>query len=301
MHFSNPRLNSALQAWRAGGDPAERACADNIWFEERVSSARSRHLEAIAPDTPSPASLAAWQTDYCRTHVETNNPDIFRDDLAPARLVPGLLDTHQRIARLERVPATLLNEAGLTFDALTRAFDGGDHAVLDVFLQRWNALRDGRPAFAAWKDELIDDLRFADWADRVRDRLGLAHHDPGPADPIPVILMEYDVASVLHAAGSHGVRVAFVSPTVVDSPPWPWFFPSPAGLAYGRTVNLGGGAPILAAEFLHVGMTYTRNHIARVGEIRRKVGPVDMRSLRNRHLAALRAAAHRPDFGEDMP
>jgi hypothetical protein len=300
MHFSNPQRESALRAWRADISATERASADNIWFEERVSPARCRHFEALAPDTPSPASLAAWQGEYCATHVQTDDPDTFRDSLDPARLVPGLLDTHQRIARLERVPATLLNEAGLTFDDLTRAFALGTHAVLDVFLDRWNARRDGRPAFAAWKDELIDDLRHPDWADRVRDRLGLAHHDPGPARPIQVILMEYDVASVLHAATSRGVKDAFVSPTVVDSPPWPWFFPSPAGLAYGRTMNLGAGAPNFVAEFLHVGMTYTRGHIAKIGEITRPVGSVDMPSLRNRHLAALRAAARRPDFGEDM-
>lgn len=301
MRFSNPRRNSALHEWRDDASPTKRAEADNIWFEERVSTTRWRHFEAVAPDTPSAASLAAWQEDYCNTYVQTDNPDTFREALDPARLVPGMLDTHQRIVRLERVPATPLNLAGLTFDGLTRAFAQGNHAVLDVFLQGWNAQRDGRPAFAAWKDELIDDLRFPDWADRLRDRLGLAHHDPSSMAPIPVILMEYDVTSVLRAAAGHGVRDAFVSPTVVDSPPWPWFFPSPTGLAYGRSMNLGADPPHLVAEFLHVGMTYTRNHIARMGEIRRPVGPTNLRSLRNRHLAAVRTAAHQPDFGEDMP
>ena len=301
MQFSNPRRQSALHAWRGNPAPDQRAKADNIWFEECVSAARWRHFEVIAPDTSSPADLAAWQTDYCATNVQTDNPDTFRDDLDPARLVSGSLDTYQRIARLEIVRATVLNEAGLSFGDLSRAFDAGDHAVLDVFLRGWNAKRDGRPAFAAWKDELIDDLSAPDWADRVRDRLGLAHHNPAPARPIPVILMEYDVASVLHAAASRGVRDAFVCPTVVDSAPWPWFFPSPNGLAYGRTMNLGAGTASLLAEFLHVGMTYTRDHIARLGEITRPVGPVELRGLRNRHLAALRAAARRPDFGEDMP
>src|ERR1700679_917698 len=113
MHFSNPQRESALRAWRADISSTQRASADNIWFEERVSAARCRHFEAIAPDTPSPASLAAWQKDYCATHVETDDPATFRDSLVPARLVPGLLDTHQRIARLEHVPATTLREAGL--------------------------------------------------------------------------------------------------------------------------------------------------------------------------------------------
>ena len=301
MHFSNMQRESALRDWRADSDPTQRAVADNIWFEERVSNARLRHFEAIAPDTPSPTALVAWQTDYCATYVQTDNPDTFRADLDPARLVPGSLDTHQRIARLESVPSTLLNEAGLTFDDLTRAFVQGNHAVLDVFLRLWNARRDGRPAFAAWRDELIGDLSFPDWADRVRDRLGLAHYDPAAAGPISVILMEYDVAGVLHAAASRGVRDPFVCPTVIDSPPWPWFFPSPAGLAYGRTMNLGAGTLDLIAEFLHIGMTYTHNNIARLGEITRPLGAVNMRALRNHHLAAVRAAARQPDFGEVMP
>jgi hypothetical protein len=301
MQFSNPQRELALHAWRGDPAPHQRASADNVTFEECISPARWQRFEAIAPDTPSPAALARWQTDYCATYVQTDNPDSFRDDLDPARLVPGSLDTHQRIARLERVPAVVLNEAGLSFEDLRRAFHARDAAVLDAVLQLWNARRDGRPAFAAWKDELIDDLRVLDWADRVRDRLGLAHHNPDPARPIPVILMEYDVASVLRAAASQGTRHAFVCPTVVDSPPWPWFFPSPAGLAYGRTMNIGTGSPILAAEFLHVRMTYTRDHIARLGEITRPVAPEDLRGLRNRHLAALRTAARRPDFGEDMP
>lgn len=300
MLFNDVNRNAVLDTWRADSAPCERAKADNIYFEERVSPARLRHFEALAPDTPSPASLETWQTEYCTTYVQTDEPDTFRGNLDPSPLVPGLLDLDQRIARLERVPATLLAEVELTFEQLIRGFNEDNHAVLDVFLQRWNARRDGRPAFAAWKDELTDDLRLPDWADRIRDRLGLAHHDPGPSGPVPVMLMEYDVASVLRAAANHGVRNAFVSPTVIDSLPSPWFFPSPTGLAYGRTMNLGSGTPLLLAELLHVRMTYTRNHIGRLGEIERKVGPVDMRGLRNHHLAALRHAAHRPDFGEDM-
>ena len=300
MHFADPRRKSVLDLWRADTSPSECAMGDNVWFEERVSPARWRHFEALAPDLPSPESLAAWQKDYCATYVRNDNPDTFRADLDPARLVPGLLDTHQRIIRLESIPSASLNEAGLTFGGLTRAFTGGDDAVLDVFLQNWNARRDGRPAFAAWKDELRAELQHADWADRIRDRLGLAHYDPGP-NPIPVMLVEYDVASVVGAASRGGVRDAFACPTVIDSQPSPWFFPSPAGLAYGRTVNLRSGAPSLLAEFLHLRITYTRAHIARLGEIRRPVdNAVDMRDMRNRHLATLRTESHRPDFGEDM-
>ena len=171
MLFSNPIRTEALHAWRAMPAQDERAKADNIFFEQRVSSARLQHFENLAPNTPSPTSLAAWQISYCKTHVETDTPDTFRADLEPAHL--GLLDTDQRIVRLVSVGAATLNEAGLTFAELLRSSEDRDHAVLDVFMQRWNAKRDARPAFAAWKDELIGELHFPDWADRMRDRLGL--------------------------------------------------------------------------------------------------------------------------------
>ena len=300
MLFNNETRTTALHAWRALPSHERRAEGDNILFEERVSPARLQRFESVAPDTPSPTSLRQWQKDYCETYVEKDDPDTFRDDLAPARLVPGLVDADQRIVRLEKVSIAALNEAGRTFDELVRAHDARDDAVLDVFLRGWNARRDGRPAFAAWKDELIGDLRFPDWADRLRDRLGMAHHDPTPANPIPVILMEYCAADVLRAAARIGVRHAFVSPTVLDSPPWRWFFPSPAGLPSGRTMNLGAGSPGLLAEFLHVGMKYTRDHIAKLGHIVRPVPAIGMRDLRNRHLAWVRAASGRPDFGEEM-
>ncbi len=300
MRFTDTDLQSELQRWRLGSTLDQRAMADNMWFEERVSAARLAHFEAIVR-APSPlAPLSERQEAYWKEYVKSDQPDTFQTALAPARLVPGLLDTTQRIVRLETIRPTVLAGVGMTFDDLRNAHATGNAPVLDVFLNQWNRDRDGRPAFAAWKDEIRGHLLFADWADQMRDRFGLAHYNPSP-DPIPVILMEYTVADVLLAADRLGFDHAIVSPTVLDGGPWPWFFPSPPGLAYGRTMPLPPSAHGLMTEILHVKMTYHRDHIAKFGAISRAVAPIEMRVLRNQHLAALRSAAMRPDFGEEMP
>jgi hypothetical protein len=300
MRFADPGLQTELQMWRSGSTLDERAMADNIWFEERVSAPRLAHFETIVCTPSTRGSLASRQRAYWENYVKSDQPDTFLTALSPARLVPGLLDTTQRIVRMETIRPTVLPTVGMTVDDLRDAHETGNAAVLDVFLDQWNQDRDGRPAFAAWKDEVREHVLCPDWADQMRDRFGLAHYNPSP-DPIPVLLMEYPVADVLLAAERGGFEHAIVSPTVLDGGPWPWFFPSPVGLAYGRTMPLPPDRHRLMAEMLHVRMAYHRGHIARFGAIRRPLPPIDMRVLRNEHLAALQLEARRPDFGEEMP
>ncbi len=297
MRFTGTERDDAHRIWRAVGPEHERAAADNVWFEERVSADRWNRFELLAPGIESPEALARWQTDYCRTYVHNDDPDTFRAALAPARLTTGLLDTDQRIVRLEKVDSTVLGEAGLSFDELLTAHQRHDTAVQEIFLRRWNDRRDGRPSFGAWKDEMLDELLDPNWADAFRDRLGLAHYNPGPRAPIPVILMEYNVATVLTAAMA---RAGIVIPTVLDSPPWPWFFPSPNNLDYGRCMDLSEHDQRLRTELLHVPVTYRHDHIARIGTIARPVVMVPLRDRRNRHLATVRTAAGQPEFGEEM-
>ncbi len=61
-----------------------------------------------------------------------------------------------------------------------------NRTVIDKFLLTWDGKRDARPAFAAFRPELADDLAAADWPHRLRDRLGLAHYGAGDE---PVALM----------------------------------------------------------------------------------------------------------------
>jgi hypothetical protein len=165
-----------------------------------------------------------------------------------------------------------------------------------------NDARDDRPSFAAWKDQVLDEIAAPDWPDQLRDRLGLAHYDPADG-PIPVALMQYTVRDVTIEAGRLGLPHAFTAPTVLDTGPWPWFFPAPRELDYGRAMPLVpyGDDNALLAEMLHIRLTYRRDHIVKLGEIRRRTGAPDLKELRNHHLVALQLAADRYDFGEEIP
>ncbi|MBC7951727.1 MAG: hypothetical protein H7Z12_07930 [Rhodospirillaceae bacterium] len=158
-------------------------------------------------------------------------------------------------------------------------------------------MRDFRPAFAASKDELKSELAKPDWANLLRDRLGLAHY-PGPHD---VALMEYSAAEV-KAAASSWTACPFTAPTVLDSGAWAYFYPSPIGLPCGRAMPLFEVADDsqLLAEILHFRIPYRREHLAALGRIDRPPPACDIRLLRNHHLMAVRIAADDYAFGEEI-
>ncbi len=304
MRFSDPRLQTALDAWRRHDDILERARADNTSFEERVSDARLARFEAMSADPDAPGDLDLQHVWYWKNHVRSGVPvsDTFASHLEPATLGPGPLEPFQPIVRIERLNAPL-QDAGLTFDELRRALnDPQPSATVDMFLRVWNDGRDDRPAFAAWKDQVLEEVEADDWADRLRDRLGLAHYDPSERH-IPVALMEYTVDDVTKEAARRGLTRAFTAPTVLDCEPWPYFFPAPKELAYGRAMPLYqlDDERQLLAEMLHTRLTYQRHHLIRVGEIKRRPGASDLKDLRNHHLLLLRFAAERLEFGEEMP
>ena len=115
--------------------------------------------------------------------------------------------------------------------------------------------------------------------------------------------MEYSVREVIAEASSQGCTQPFAAPTVLDCGPWPWFFPAPKELAYGRAMPLTpmGSDDQLLAEMLHFRLTYRRAHIVKLGLIRRPLGEPNLKELRNHHLLALQLASDRYDFGEEMP
>jgi hypothetical protein len=304
MRFNDAQLQDALVKWRALVGVKERSSADNIWFEQRVSAARQTAFEAETMGAADAASLRRAQADYWSEFVRVDASDIphtFEATLAPADLGP--IDETQKIVRIEGL-ARALDKHDMTFERLREAFTKNETSIIDGFLATWNTsnIRDGRPAFAAFKDEVIDDLSKPDWPSRLRDRLGLAHFDCA-AGPIPIALMEYSVTEVKAATASFAGMPAFTAPTVFDSGPWPFFFPAPPELPCGRTMALYEVADDndLLAEILHFRMAYKREHIVRVEEIRTPPAAYDLKGLRNHHLFALHVAAGRDDFGEEIP
>jgi hypothetical protein len=99
---------------------------------------------------------------------------------------------------------------------------------------------------------------------------------------MPIALMEYSVAEVRTAATAFAVASAFTAPTVLDSGPWPYFFPAPPELCCGRTMALYEvqDDKELLAEILHFRMAYKREHLVRLDEIQTPPNAFDLRGLR---------------------
>jgi hypothetical protein len=300
MDFSTPSLARALQHWRQSSAAASRAEADNFVFEERVGAARQSFFEDYAEEADTGLALRRRHADYYQEHVTVIGvPHTFQRALLPAEL--ARTDEHQNVVRIEALQRPL-EALGWSLSELRSAFDQKNHATLDKFCAVWDTIRDSRPSFGAFEAELFDEIAAENWPCRLRDRLGLAHYDARGA-PVAVALMKYSVGEVLAALEDSEGACAFTVPTVLDSGPWPYFFPAPAKLPYGRAMPL---APIesedlLLAEILHCRLSYKRHHLAAIGEIVTPLGDLDVRELRNHHLTALRLAADDEAFGEEMP
>lgn len=115
---------------------------------------------------------------------------------------------------------------------------------LDAALQVWNESIDSRPTFAAFWEairELWEPTDQPDWADQLRDWLGLAHLSPDLRGlrEIDVIAFRYPVSAVpkLIGTATPGASRPLVTPTVLDGLFSHAFCPSPKGQRTGHTVR----------------------------------------------------------------
>ena len=156
-------------------------------------------------------------------------------------------------------------EAGTTLDPFKEA-------RLEKWLRNVNSGSDRRPAFVAPFAEVEDILTQPDWANRLRDALGLGHIKPWAGNPMIVVLMQYNLVRVHN---SHIGKPAWAaSPTVLDDVPGqmpnPCFFPAPKKASadgYGYTVDLTIPWNAFRKEFLHSHIAYTLADIRRIGEV----------------------------------
>jgi hypothetical protein len=170
VRFSDPGLQAALVAWRLDPEVRERASVDNVWFEERVSAERLAAFEAEAAGAVTPEELRRRHIDYWKTFVVVSEdiPHGFRAEFVPADLGSSIIDEYQRIVRVEALWRPL-SKWGLPFETLVAAFDRKDDGVLRGFLDQWNtsSVRDHRPVFAAWRDEVLGEIGADDWPERL--------------------------------------------------------------------------------------------------------------------------------------
>lgn len=285
------------------------AAADNCRFDERAGVERWTAFEALLAANGAKA-WSDWDETY-QLHLEQRCnvprpviPDAFLAVNQGAWL--SGLSENQSLVRVEDISRALqASNLGLERfrDLLRRADEHDDDASQAVrrFFAAWNERRDARPAFAAFWDEVQDELEDTDWSHALRDRLGLGHYGYTEGQPQPIALMRYSVADV-HAARNEG-GAALALPTVLDGGMHEFFFSVPREHPFGATVHLvPKRADMLTAEVVHCRIDYERRHLFRLGEITRSGRPADrgIRAARDLHLIALQEACKRQDFGELM-
>ena len=294
-------------------DTIEAAKADNCRFDERAGDGRWQRFEGLLSALVADRGAVGWQdwTEADQLHLDRycnvprpSVPDAFLEINRSAWL--GGLSDNQTLIRIEALNRPLQN-SGLELDDLNdllqradRGDDDADRAVRSFF-DAWNQRRDARPAFAAFYDEVQQEVDDDDWPHALRDRLGLGHYGYAGGAALPVALMRYSLADVYLAQGQGRLSSACALPTVLDGGMHEFFFPVPREHPYGATVHLQPDrADTLTAEIVHCRIDYQREHLYRLGTITRphRLDDGQLREARDLHLLALREACGRGDFGE---
>lgn len=304
-----------LQGTAAGTALEEVAPAENYVLDERVPDARAGDylsfndfpstLNSLTQSVFSPAWFKHC-VDYAKAQVSLPavsgtftaiNRDNWQSwspdwDVVRVETLGGLNDralnkgSHISESKVAGLIREMLDarDAGSKLDALKQA-------ELEKWLQLANAGSDRRPAFVAPFAEVEDILKEPDWANRLRDALGLGHIR-ATANPMMVLLMQYNLVRVHNA---HIGKPAWAaSPTVLDDVPRqmpnPCFFPAPKTASkdgYGYTVDLAKKDPTYKKEFLHGHIAYTLADIRRIGEVTTDVPPSRISDARKDHLDLL--------------
>lgn len=215
----------------------------------------------------------------------------------------GHADDSVDLVRLESV-AFIASGARTTVDAVVaiaeqvaherRATGAVAHDLareLDDMLFAWqeSPTADNRPMFACfWEDArgALEDPA-GDWADDLRDRLGLAHHDPvkrGGLSGIPVIAMRYPVRLVPRASSGNPRQLA--RPTVLDGGLSPSFFTCRAGSGRGSAIDLASRADDPWQEVVHPAVTFRAEHVWSCGRVTRPA-PYPLDEPREMHRLAI--------------
>jgi hypothetical protein len=249
----------------------------NSWFKQHVDYTKDRVALPAVSGTFTNINQPNWlglSPDWDVIRIETlyglNDRALKKGSTIPEAKV-GSLVREMLAARA----------AGSILDPLKQA-------ELEKWLQLANSGSDRRPAFVAPFAEVEDILKQHDWANHLRDALGLGHIKPWAGNPMIVVLMQYNLIRVHN---THIGKPAWAaSPTVLDDVPGqmpnPCFFPAPKTASadgYGYTVDLGTPWVAYRKEFLHGHIAYTLADIRRIGEVTTDVPPNRIAAARKDH------------------
>jgi hypothetical protein len=303
MDFQLPHLKNLLDAWMETPPPELRAEAHNLKFDEHGTPDRIHAFENFSKPAATIGALRRELVRFYQLYVRTEAglPQTF----GPLNAASGLknISEEQLLVRLEDLREPLAR-IGTTFENIDEALKRADVAPLKYFLDQWGTRPDilrNPCSFAAFKDELLDELARPDWPEALRDKLGLGHYDPSP-DAIPVALMEYPVSQVFKQYSKANITAHFAIPSAFDTSQNAQFFPTCTELKFGCPMSL---KPVvsdedLIAEVVHPKVQYKPSNLKRVGFIKARPPSHPISEVRNLHLLALRIASGRSNFGVEM-
>jgi hypothetical protein len=219
----------------------------------------------------------------------------------------GHADDSVDLVRLEDV-TDIADAAGMTVDVVVaiaekvaeeRRSTGrvGDSSGkdLDDILLAWqeSPMTDNRPIYACFWENARETLAdpVDGWADDLRDRLGLVHHDPGEPSAhrkIAVIALRYPVRLVPRAAPATPRLLA--RPTVLDGRLSPSFFTCRAGSGRGSAIDLRARADEPWQEVVHPAVTFRAAHVWSCGFVTTRP-PMTLDEPREMHRLAICEAA----------
>lgn len=297
--------------------------ARNFLLDEGVSAARFASYQRRGA-VENHASIEVWRKrhqSYLGTQVQIAGgglaprprldpqdpaecPETFRDGFAISPFQD--MDPRLDLLRVEALDF-VAGRSGLTREQLTplidaavaKALTADQRNALDAALSTWRLRTDHRPVFAAfWEDmkDLFEGDAPAEWADRLRDRMGLAHYAPAGGKPFEIIVFRYRVDRLPRTIGTSARPL--VSPTVLDGSLTDVFCPAPKGSPTGHTLDLNAESELeVRREVLHPAITPQSDDIFRRGSIRRSFDRELLPLARQRHLEQAREIASRPTYG----
>lgn len=306
-------------------DPQEsRLVARNFLLDENLTSAR---VDAYPPVRRAGATLEEWRRahgDYVTTEIDLIRPvhtgaayridpsqrdrcpDAFRYPEALSKY--GQVDTELHLVRvwsalslaaILRLPG---NDPSMLVDVCRSVLNNPkDQALRQELNDMLAVVADSisaRPQFAALHLEVEAHLDpSTNWPERIRDRLGLLHLQPGPGQVIPLLVFKYPVRATPELADRPGIH-ALATPTALDAGFFPAFCPAPSGSGGGMPVDLEASHQPLIHEVLHGWMKLRAEHLIALGELR-ECCAVDLGRARGTHLFTVQATTDREDYGNE--
>jgi hypothetical protein len=303
--FARPgsSLQLFLDTERSRADD-DRFIARNFLLDENVPTDRADTYERLVAE---PA--ARWNEeheDYLSIQVRWT-----RGTVPPRVVDPAAADTpdtfRRSIGRFPAVASTtmllrvirplgLAVAAGRSLAEVEASLN--DPHRLDDILNLASQRHDQLPTFSTFWEDVADivpedeSAAAPNWANELRDRLGLSHIAPRTRTPEQVLVFRYP-ASRLPRTKTATIR-PFTIPTVLDMSRFPAFCPVPRDSDYGRVVNLARKATPPHRELLHPPSRLRQEDLFRRGMVTQRPSPLG--EARRAHLELLRSQYGRPDY-----